>query len=192
MIILRIGKALFDAYPWDEEETTVLDYACGTGLNSRQLLPYVRSITGVDISQAMVDRYNDRTDKQGISPEEMKAIRIELQGKPGELDGSTFDVAMCCMSYHHFVNPTQITKTLAYFLKPGGSVFVADIESTPNRDEILPQSANHVVVHKHGFSQEEMQSFFDNAGLTSFQFTRITRAKKNDRDVNVFLARGIK
>ncbi|KAG7086417.1 hypothetical protein E1B28_002372 [Marasmius oreades] len=150
------------------------------------------SITGVDISQAMVDKYNDRADKQGISPAEMKAICIDLEGKPGELGDSEFDVAVCCMSYHHFVNPAQITKTLAYFLKPGGYLFVADIESTPDRDEIIPESSNHVVVHKYGFSREEIQSFFDNANLGSFQFSCATRAQKNGRDINVFLAQGIK
>ena len=33
----------------------VLDFGCGTGLLALQLQPYVRSITGVDSSQGMLD-----------------------------------------------------------------------------------------------------------------------------------------
>jgi predicted TPR repeat methyltransferase len=36
-------------------EMDVLDFGCGTGLLALQLQPYVRSITGVDSSQGMLD-----------------------------------------------------------------------------------------------------------------------------------------
>jgi hypothetical protein len=45
---------------------------------SRELIPYVKSIVGVDISQRMVDEYNRRTINQGIDPEEMRAIEADV------------------------------------------------------------------------------------------------------------------
>jgi len=63
-----------------------------TGLISRELAPYARSILGVDISQAMVDQYNLRVFNQGIPPEEMHAVCAELEGKDGEPEGQKFDV----------------------------------------------------------------------------------------------------
>lgn len=48
------------------------------GLLSRELLPYVRSIVGVDISQRMVEEYNHRAANQGLSVDEMHAVRVDV------------------------------------------------------------------------------------------------------------------
>ncbi|KAG9318093.1 S-adenosyl-L-methionine-dependent methyltransferase [Chiua virens] len=81
---------------------TVMDFACGTGLISRVLAATdPKSIVGVDISQAMVDRYNKVVFDHGIPPEEMRAICVSLDANDnsvpdGEqsqsLRGMTFDV----------------------------------------------------------------------------------------------------
>jgi len=62
------------------------------GLVSKELVPHVKSILGVDISQGMVDQYNKRVRDEGIPFEKMHAVRCELEGKEGELEGSKFDV----------------------------------------------------------------------------------------------------
>ena len=49
-------------------------------------------IVGVDISQGMVDQFNRRVYNQGISSEEMHAVRAELKGESGELGDEKFDV----------------------------------------------------------------------------------------------------
>ncbi|GAW08786.1 S-adenosyl-L-methionine-dependent methyltransferase [Lentinula edodes] len=193
----RIGKALLKAYPFDDENTTVLDFACGTGLNSRVLAPYVKSIVGVDISQEMVDRYNKRVENQGIPHEEMRAICIpeqllthtndshENDLRLAKLLGDVeFDVAICCMSYHHFPSISSITRTLSSLLKPGGHLYIADVESIPIKspphgpsnnnkqsasdlEAIFPDGACDagVVTHKYGFSELEMKEVFVQAGL---------------------------
>ncbi|KAK1235363.1 hypothetical protein PQX77_001422 [Marasmius sp. AFHP31] len=193
----RIGKSLIQAYTWDEERTEVLDCACGTadlvvvaGLISRQILPYVKSVLGADISQAMVDKYNERADNQGITSDEMKAICANIE-EPSQLGDLKFDVVLCSMSYHHFTNPMRMTGILANLLKPGGCLFVADIESTKDREEIIPETANHVVAHKYGFSEAEVKSYIESAGLSFSRFTSVTKARKNGKEVNVFLAQGI-
>lgn len=59
---------------------------------SQQLCQYVKSVVGVDISQASVDLYNAQAANQGLEPEEMRAVCTELKGEPGELSGIKFDV----------------------------------------------------------------------------------------------------
>ncbi|KAJ3864912.1 S-adenosyl-L-methionine-dependent methyltransferase, partial [Lentinula novae-zelandiae] len=218
-----IGKTLLKAYPFDDENTTVLDFACGTGLdlyclNSRVLAPFVKSIVGVDISQEMVDRYNKRVENQGIPREEMRAICIpeqllthandlRLAKLLGDIE---FDVAICCMSYHHFPSIYSITRTLSSLLKPGGHLYIADVESIPIKstphgpDDNNKQSAS-VVTHKYGFSELEMKNVFVQAGLADidaasetgqigsrFTYSIATRAFKKGKAVNIFLARGVK
>ncbi|KIK69766.1 hypothetical protein GYMLUDRAFT_212600 [Collybiopsis luxurians FD-317 M1] len=227
----RIGKVLLKLYPFDENRTCVLDFACGPGLNSRILAPYAKTIVGMDISQAMVDRYNERASNQGIPEEEMRAICIpeELFSNLNEveatknveqirelLDGAVFDVVVCCMSYHHFRSISYVTRILSSFLKPGGRLFVADVESVP-RSTASPDVSHHmdtfepifedgacdagIIVHKYGFSAQEMKNVFAEAGLvhtdsetgkTSFEYSIVTRALKQGKKVNIFLASGAK
>ena len=54
----------------------------------------MKTVVGVDISQAAVDRYNAQAANQGLEPEEMRAICADLQGGPGELDGLKFDIVV--------------------------------------------------------------------------------------------------
>ena len=42
----------------ERQEVTLLDYACGTGLVTQALRPYISQALGIDISSAMVERYN--------------------------------------------------------------------------------------------------------------------------------------
>lgn len=56
------------------------------------LASHVKSILGVDISAGMVRQYNTRMANQGIPPEEMRAVCVELEGTTEELDGMKFDV----------------------------------------------------------------------------------------------------
>lgn len=183
-----------------------------------------------------MDRYNERVRNQGIPEDEMHAICIpeELVTRNGacqvpiELDeplnGVKFDVVIvssssiprphtlttsqCCMSYHHFGSISYVTRMLASFLKPGGYLFVADVES-------VPQTSNHsesgteleilepifsdgvcdagIVVHKYGFSEKSIRSVFEEAGLLgSFRYEIVTQAFKKGKAVKIFLASGVK
>ena len=57
---------------------------------SKEIIPYVKSILGVDVSQGMVDLYNETGEMEGFSG--MKAVCADLKGEYGELDGQKFDV----------------------------------------------------------------------------------------------------
>lgn len=47
----------------------------------------------------MVDHYNLRVQNQGLLPEEMKAVCIDLKGRDDELDGAKFDVIVVRLHY---------------------------------------------------------------------------------------------
>lgn len=71
------------------------------GLISRELVAHCKSIVGVDISEGMVNQYNLRTHNQGLTPEEMKAVCIELKGTDDELDRAKFDVIVVRVDLLH-------------------------------------------------------------------------------------------
>ncbi|KAH7928135.1 S-adenosyl-L-methionine-dependent methyltransferase [Leucogyrophana mollusca] len=188
----RIGAAMLEAYEFDEETTTVMDYACGTGLISKELAPHAKSILGVDISQSMVDQFNQSVFNQGIDQDEMKAICAELKGDQGELEGVKFDVIVCASSYHHFTSIEDVTRILVSHIKPGGSLMVADLLKEEFAGEIFPSDVHHLVAHKGGFEETDMRAVFEGAGLRNFTFELAAEAKRFGHPVKIFLAKGDK
>jgi 2-polyprenyl-3-methyl-5-hydroxy-6-metoxy-1,4-benzoquinol methylase len=179
----------------DEDATSVLDYACGSGQVSRALAPYVAQLVGVDISPRMVEVYNTRANTQGLEPHEMRAVNslAELHQE------QCFDLAVCSMAYHHFASVEQITRELVTYLKPRGTLAVADIARMPGDTEeaaappVIPAQYEHIVAHTRGFAEEEMRALFEGpGGLENFSFELFTSAKREGRDIHFFLATGTK
>jgi len=202
----RSATMMRTAYDFDENSTSVMDYACGTGLISRELAPYAKRIIGIDISQGMVDQYNMRVHNQGIAPREMEAICVQLKGVSGELQDEKFDVIVCASAFHHFASIEDVTRTLVYFLKPGGALLVVDLNAdyirgqghhdhghehtscTDKHDELFPPEVHHIVAHRGGLDEQTMQVAFEGAGLTSFSLENWMTTKNG---ANLFLAKGI-
>jgi len=229
-----ISKAMLDAYEFDADSTIVMDYACGSGLVSQGLAPYCKTIVGVDISQGMVDYFNKRVADQGIPSEEMRAVCAELKGEEGELGGMKFDVIVCAQAYHHFPSLEDITKVLAHFLKPGGTLLVVDLARNDNgiefhshveklaesgasvsdvvnhedlrhedkrgylHGDIAPKTHgvkfSHIVPHKGGFDDHQIQKAFEDAGLEEFEWSILGSVQplRSNRKVELFLATGQK
>ncbi|KAG8822331.1 hypothetical protein FRC19_006172 [Serendipita sp. 401] len=143
-----------------KENTSMMDYACGTGQMSRKLEPYVQKVIGVDISQGMIDYYNKRASDLGIPPEKMQAVYVSsLKGDDSDLDGQKFDIIVCSQAYHHFPDINKVTKDLTNLLKPGtGRLFIADLmqydRATDSQSgDNAPQHLHHHHHHHHHHQQ---------------------------------------
>lgn len=159
----------------------------------------------------MVNQFNKRVENQGITPDEMRAVCIELNGEEGELDGAKFDVivvrrsfkppstpgfetsSQCASAYHHFTSIEDVTRILAFFLKPAGALLVVDLAKLEKSDHgIFSDHVHHIVPHKGGFEEADIRTAFEGAGLSSFSFNKAISAKKNGHDVKLFIAKGVK
>ncbi|KAG8808572.1 hypothetical protein FRC17_003887, partial [Serendipita sp. 399] len=134
-----------------EESTIMLDYACGTGQISRKSEPYVKKVIGVDISQGMVNQYNQRASDQAIPQEKMQALCIpRLHGDDSDLDGQKFDIIICAQAYHHFSDINKVTKDLTNLLKPGiGRLFIADLMQYDRGNSSHSEESGETVSHSH-------------------------------------------
>ncbi|KAI5117255.1 hypothetical protein M0805_006418 [Coniferiporia weirii] len=185
----KIGNAFLEEYPFDESSTVVMDFACGTGLISRELVPHAKKVIGVDISQGMIDQYNSRVSKEGIPSDKMYAVRAELTGTDADLDRQKFDVIVCSMAYHHFSSIVDITRILAFFLKPGGMLLISD--GVPSN--ILPSPIpDNIVAHQHGFTEATIREVFESAGLAQIGYRTAARVSDEKLDMTVFVAKGTK
>ncbi|RPD69084.1 S-adenosyl-L-methionine-dependent methyltransferase [Lentinus tigrinus ALCF2SS1-7] len=184
---------------FDGERTAALDFACGIGLVSEALLAtgYVKSVVGVDISQASVDRYNALAARLEYAPEKMKAVCAELKGDPDELDGAKFDIVVCCASYHHIASIDATTRVLASFLKPGGSLLITDLKAEADNRELVPEAHHSTVPHTRGIAEARLRETFKGAGLGEFVMKDagqedMTHWGRERVQVTWFVARGVK
>ena len=108
----------------------------------------------------------------------------------------------CNLAYHHFESIGDVTRTLAFFLKPGGVLLVVDIlkptegcvdaDASLSAESIFPDHVDHIVAHKAGFTADVIRHTFTSAGLVSFHIEAAIPVKKHDKDFQLFLAKGTK
>ncbi|KAJ3569906.1 hypothetical protein NPX13_g5916 [Xylaria arbuscula] len=184
-------------------EVRLLDYACGTGMMSRALLPYTTQCVGMDISEKMVAAYNMRAENQGLSSDEMHAVLGDLAAENTDDTLSSpelfnFDIAVVGGGFHHFGNPGLAAKRLVERLKPGGVLLIWDfLPHAPSHGhhhhghhhhdqhhhdgdgsegkgkEPSAHNIYHSVMH-HGFSEPQMREIFTAAGAgTDFKLEHI-------------------
>ena len=180
-----------------EREVRLLDYACGTGSITTALGSSVTQIRGIDVSEAMVERYNEAARSAGLSPEKAEAVVGDLCGpgtwttgytgdaKLGGAEFYNFDIAVVALGFHHFEDPARAIKRLGERLKPrtGVLVIVDFLPFTPNHENAAghehgssnehgTSTAEHSIKH-HGFTGDQMREFYQKAGLENFDIVAL-------------------
>lgn len=116
-----------DEYAADGD-ISLLDYACGTGLVSRALGPYVNSIQALDLSANMVARYRDLAASSTVPSVSGATARIGnlLTDELTDENLHGFSIAAICAALHHVADPGLVIKRLAGRLREGGLLLVID------------------------------------------------------------------
>jgi ubiquinone/menaquinone biosynthesis C-methylase UbiE len=93
----------------------VLDLACGTALFSIELLPYLRSLTGVDISTAMIREAEKKIPLQNAS----KVRFFVADSYSINFPDHTFDIVLFCNALHIIRHADMQFSEIRRVLKPG-------------------------------------------------------------------------
>jgi len=170
------------------KEMDVLDFGCGTGLLSLQLLPHVRTITGVDSSQGMIDIFNAKIEQQGLNNAKARLIALDR----GDVLEGQYDLLVSSMTFHHLRDVQPLLDQVARILRPKGQLAVADLDC----DEGKFHDSNEGVFH-FGFDRCIMMKHFERAGFINIRNrTAAIMAKPapdgGTRTFTVFLMTGIK
>jgi ubiquinone/menaquinone biosynthesis C-methylase UbiE len=94
-----------------------LDAACGTGRHTRRLVELGHEVTGVDATQAMLDRAREKAPQAEFA-------RSDLRDLP--LDDESVDLAVCALALEHLEDLARPVAELARVVRPGGTVIISE------------------------------------------------------------------
>ncbi|WP_200763676.1 class I SAM-dependent DNA methyltransferase [Nitrosophilus alvini] len=157
------------------KEIDVLDFGCGTGLLSFLLANEVKSITGIDTSQKMLEAFSQKSLKYPNA----KALFMDIEQK---LPKQNFDLIVSSMTLHHIKEPENLFKRLKNILKPGGLLCIADLEK---EDGTFHDNGNEGVWH-FGFEKKEIEKYLNKSALSLVYYDTIHIVKKT-KEYPIFL-----
>ena len=105
--------------------STVLDYGCGSGRTTLDLLRRGCEVTGYDLSPEMLGRAKAKAAERGY--------RAEFTADPATLTGRTWPVVACIGVLDYAPNPLPLLRTLRGHVAPGGRLVV----TYPNATSLL-------------------------------------------------------
>lgn len=169
--------------PKDISSYDVLDYGCGTGLVSFGFSSDVKSIIGLDNSNAMVEQYNKKAKKIG-----MKNISASIHNINNEdLKQNQFDLIVTNMTMHHIKNTQEFISKLSFSLKKGGYLCIADLKTEDGNFH-----SDNEGVEYFGFDTQLIYDYFVNSNLSDIKLDLLESINKPQNTYEVFYIIGKK
>ena len=147
----------------------VLDVGCGGGILTEAMAAAGAHVTGIDMAEAplTVARLHKAESGAEVTYERSTAEAIAAS-RPGE-----FDVVTCLEMLEHVPDPSQVIRSCAELVKPGGKVFFSTINRTPKAFAFAIVGAEYVLkllpagTHEYGkfIRPSELEEWARPAGL---------------------------
>ena len=167
-------------------EMDVLDFGCGTGLLAFHFAPSVRSITGADTSQGMLDVLI-RKSETFHWPNVRALMLTDDRTWPMQ-----YDLIISSMAFHHVEDTQRLLADLYRAVKPGGYLCFADLDAEDGSFHDDKTGVYHA-----GFDRTVLRTDLQRAGfslLSDETATTITKPVQGDllRTFPIFLMVGRK
>jgi len=144
-----------------DEGSMVADVGTGTGFVAAGLAPRVKKVVGLDNSPAMLGVARENLSSLGAQNVEL--LEADMAGLP--MPDSDLDAAFANMVLHHAEDPAAMLAEMARVVRPGGTVAITDEVAHPYEW----MRSEHADVWL-GFSQEQVERFFVEAGLEAYGY----------------------
>ena len=159
----------------------VMDFGAGTGLLTSHILPLVKNVTAVDISESMLNQLAAKPEFHGnVIPICQNILEKPLEKK--------FDLIISAMAMHHVQQTPLMLKRFAQHLKPGALIALADLDA---EDGSFHPPQTEGIFH-HGFDRKAFTLLLQEAGFESIEFFTAHIVEKDGKDFPVFLVSGKK
>ncbi|MEA3553008.1 MAG: class I SAM-dependent methyltransferase [Campylobacterota bacterium] len=161
----------------------ILDYGSGSGLVSFGFAEDVSSITGLDYSIGMVDRYNQKAKILEFNHLNAKQHNINEE----DLEHNQYDLVVTNMTMHHIKDISNFIKILKNSLTKGGSLYISDLIT---EDGKFHSKGNDGVEHL-GFDEETLYEEFIKYGFKNIEFKILQTIKKEQGNYPIFVISGV-
>lgn len=159
----------------------ILDFGCGTGLLSFKIAPMVRTVTGVDLSEKMLEQMEAKnTPLVHVRPLYRDIIAEPLEEK--------FHGIVSSMAMHHVEDTAKLFAVLYVHLRRDGFVAIADLEA---EDGTFHTHGNEGV-HHFGFERESLRTIIEGCGFTNIRFHQAYIVKKETQEYPIFVVTAMK
>ncbi|MBV5318558.1 MAG: class I SAM-dependent methyltransferase [Desulfobulbaceae bacterium] len=150
-------------------ETAALDFGCGTGLVTLRLQPLVRSITGVDSSQGMLEVFSAK-----IAQLQFTNVRAQFcDPDQGDRLSGSYDLVVSSMTLHHIKEIVPLFAQFYAILAPGGYLCLADLDVEDGRFHDSPAGVFH-----YGFDREVLRQSLIAAGFVGGETVTASEIEK--------------
>jgi len=156
----------------------MLDLGTGTGRILELFSPIFEKGIGIDTSRDMLSVARSRLDGAGLS---------RIQSRLGDLyllptQANSFDLVSIHQVLHYLEEPANAIREAARALAPGGRMLIVDF--APHELEFLREEHAHLRL---GFSDNQMQEWFEEAGLKVLKSVHLEAGQKSQDRLTVSL-----
>ncbi len=156
---------------------SALEFGCGTGLVSRELLPALGKITAVDISPGMIEQLQKRINENGLL--NITACCLDIFVRP---PAGSFDLIFSAMALHHVPETDLLLDVITARIAPGGFIALADLDTEDGTFHEHFEGFIH-----HGLDRNELMKKLRARGFVETAVITAHTMHKNGRDYPVFL-----
>ena len=143
---------------------SVLDIACGSGIVSCEFAKHTQHVTGIDITQGMLDEAQKLQNKYHLT--NMTWQIGDVDNLPYEDD--SFSIVISRFGFHHFLNPFKVLSEMKRVCKPGGKVLVVDVSLPDSKiKKYNEMEKNRDDSHVAALSLTEFSNLFKKVGFKS-------------------------
>jgi len=140
----------------------VLDVACGPGMVACEFARYAKSVTGIDITPAMIEQAQKRQLEQNLANLDWEVGKAV----PLPYEDNSFSLIITRYSFHHLLSPEKALAEMIRACKPGGRVLVADVAVEPDKSEAYDRlEILRDPSHTHALTKDEFAEIFGRSGL---------------------------
>jgi len=148
-------------------DDSVLDVACGPGLVACEFARSAARVTGIDITEAMIEKARELARGKGLTNVDW----VIGNASPLPFPDSEYSCVITRYSFHHFLDPGAVFGEMIRVCKPGGRVLVADVcvaeESSAKYDRMEKLRDDS---HAHALTGPEFSRLFGESGLEDVQY----------------------
>ncbi|MDY0321138.1 MAG: class I SAM-dependent methyltransferase [Arcobacteraceae bacterium] len=153
------------------KEFDLLDYGCGTGLISFGFVEDVKSITGMDFSEGMLEVYNQKIEEYDLNNVKCEKHNINDNHLPQD----SFDLIVTSMTLHHIKDTADFISKANLALKPNGYLAISDLDK---EDGSFHDRGNEGVEH-FGFDKEQLSMILKQNGFEIIFYENVYIAKEH-------------